>query len=71
MVKLVREQVQQIQYIDRVLNIPVERGKWQLLLLREACVFLKRVTLKLSWFYGLNSSNDSEGEVGIEIIGFG
>ena len=52
-------------------TIPVVRGKRQLLLSREACVLLKPVTSKLSWFYGLNSSNDSEGEVGIEIIGFG
>ena len=64
--KLAREQVQQIQYIGRAVNIPVVRGKWQLLLSREACVFLKPVTSKLSWFHGVNSSSDSEGEVGIE-----
>ena len=34
-------------------------------------MFMKPVTSKLSWFHGLNSSSDSEGEVGIEIIGFG
>ena len=34
-------------------------------------MLLKPVTSKLSWFYGVNSSSDSEGEVGIEIIGFG
>ena len=53
-VKLAREQVQQIQYIGRVVDIPVVRGKWRLLLSllsRDACVFLKPVTLKLSWFH--------------------
>ena len=34
-------------------------------------MLLKPVTSKLSWFHGVNSSSDSEGEIGIEIIGFG
>ena len=43
-------EVQQILYIGRVVDIPVVRGKWRLLLSREACVFLKPVTSELSWF---------------------
>ena len=45
-VKLAREQVQQTE----LWTIPVVRGKWRLQLSREACVFLKPVTSKLSWF---------------------
>ena len=52
-VKLAREQVQQTLYIDRVVR---ENGNF--FLSREACVFLKPVASKLSWFYGLNSSSD-------------
>ena len=48
-------------------TIPVVRGKRELPLSREACVLLKPVTFKLSWFHGVNSSSDSEGEVGIEL----
>ena len=43
-------EVQQILYIGRVVDIRVVRGKWRLLLSREACVFLKPVTSELSWF---------------------
>ena len=43
-------EVQQILYTGRVVEIPVVRGKWRLLLSREACVFLKPVTSELSWF---------------------
>ena len=31
-------------------------------------MLLKPVTSKLSWFHGVNSSSDSEGEVGIKVI---
>ena len=61
-------EVPQIQYIDRVVNILVcvEDGD---LHSPEMFVFPKPVTSELSWFHGLNSSSDSEGEVGVEIIG--
>ena len=70
MVKLAREQVQQIQYIGRVLNIPVEREMATSIVTRGLCVLEAR-DVKIELVFGVNSSNDSEGEVGIEIIGFG
>ena len=58
-------------YIDRAVDIQV-RGRWWFLFYEgHVCAFLKTVTSKLISFYGVNSSSDSEGEVGIEIIGFG
>ena len=62
MMKLAREQVQQNQYSTELWTIPVERKNG---------VLLKPVTSKLSWFHGMDSSSDSKGEVGMEIIGFG
>ena len=59
------------QYIDRVVDIPVVLKMVISVFTREACVFLKSVTSELSWFHGWIDSSDSEGEVGIEIIGCG
>ena len=67
-VKLAKEQVQQNQYID---TIPVVRENGNFYCHERPVCSLKPVTSKLSWFHGVNSSSDSEGEVGIEIIGFG
>ena len=72
----------QHQYIDRIEDIPVVRGRWR----REAGMcFLKMVisvqtdrlvcsrsvTSELSSFHGWIDDRDSEGEVVIEIIGCG
>ena len=39
-----RERASAEEYINRVMDDSSVRGKWQLLLSREACVFLKLVT---------------------------
>ena len=67
-VKLAKKQVQQIQYIDRVMDDSSCARKWQLLLSREACVFLKPVTSKIELVPWMNSSNDSEGAVGMKSL---
>ena len=55
-------QVPQIQYIDRVVDIPAVDGRWRFLFSRGLCVLeVSDVRIELI----------SEGEVGIEIIGCG
>ena len=60
-------EVAQIQYIDRVVDVPVCAEYGDSFATRGLCV-PKPVTSEISWFPGLNSSGDSEGEVGIKVI---
>ena len=73
-VKLAREQVQHTQYIDRVMDD--SSCAWKMstsigtVVTRGLCVLEAR-DVKIELVLWMNSSSDSEGEVGIQIIGFG